>query len=123
MGDGLIVVAWMLRSDAGGQWLRWQSPVLRTVGAWNDAWSRASQWAQNASTEDRTREVLVIPLEDWQIFYFRSDAWTNPLSSDASQTAATAKAIGNQPPGGPVTPQATMPSKWLRSGSTLRLMP
>jgi general secretion pathway protein J len=109
VGDGLIVVAWTRRSDAGGQWLRWQSPVLRTVGAWNDAWSRASQWAQNASTEDRTREVLVVPLEDWQIFYFRADAWTNPLSSDASQAAAAPKVPGNQPVVGPVTSQATVP--------------
>ena len=75
LGDGLVVVAWTRRSDAGGQyatgqWLRWQSPVLRTVGAWNEAWSRASQWAQNASAEDRAREVQVMALQDWQIFYF-----------------------------------------------------
>ncbi|AYQ30278.1 MULTISPECIES: type II secretion system protein J [unclassified Polaromonas] len=86
-GEGLRVVAWTRRADAGGQWLRWQSPVLRTLGGWNEAWSRASVWAQNASTEDRTREVLVVPVEDWQIFYFRGDAWTNPLSSDAGQSA------------------------------------
>ena len=92
LSDGLIVVAWTRRSDADGQWLRWQSPVLRTLGAWNDAWSRAAQWAQNASTEDRAREVQVMPLQDWQIFYFRSDAWTNPLSSDASQSVAAAVA-------------------------------
>lgn len=87
-GDGLLVVAWTRRSESGGQWLRWQSPVLRTVGDWNEAWSRATLRAQNASTEDRAREVVVAPLEDWQIFYFRSDAWTNPLSSDGGQAAA-----------------------------------
>ena len=105
LGDGLVVVAWTRRSDAGGQWLRWQSPVLRTTGAWSDAWSRAAQWAQNASTEDRAREVQVMPLQDWQIFYFRSDAWTNPLSSDASQSVATA----NPPTASPLTTQATVP--------------
>ena len=115
IGDGLVVVAWTRRSDAGGQWLRWQSPVLRSVGAWNDAWSRAMQWAQNASTEDRAREVLVVPLEDWQIFYFRSDAWTNPLSSDAGQaatatpTTAGTAATANPATGGAVTSQATVP--------------
>ena len=121
VGDGLIVVAWTRRSDAGGQWLRWQSPVLRSVGAWDDAWSRAMQWAQNASTEDRAREVLVVPLEDWQIFYFRSDAWTNPLSSDAAATTpaastpaastptATTSAATNPPPAGAVVSQATVP--------------
>ena len=107
VGDGLIVVAWTRRSDAGGQWLRWQSPVLRTVGAWSGAWSQATQWAQNASTEDRLREVPIVALEDWQIFYFRSDAWTNPLSSDASQP--TAKAAGKPPAPAPVTTQASVP--------------
>lgn len=103
-GDGLLVVAWTRRTDAGGQWLRWQSPVLRTLGGWNEAWSRAALWAQNASTEDRAREVFVVPLEDWQIFYFRSDAWTHPLSSDGSQAAPA------NPPGAvPLVPQAAVP--------------
>ena len=115
LGDGLVVVAWTRRSDAGGQyatgqWLRWQSPVLRTVGAWNEAWSRASQWAQNASAEDRAREVQVMALQDWQIFYFRSDAWTNPLSSDASQPVNSASTPAlNQPVWGAVTAQTTVP--------------
>ena len=117
LGDGLVVVAWTRRSDGSGQyvsgqWLRWQSPVLRTTGAWNDAWSQAAQWAQNASTEDRAREVQVMPLQDWQIFYFRSDAWTNPLSSDASQSVATAvaAATASTPPvANAVTAQATVP--------------
>ncbi|MBC7608501.1 MAG: prepilin-type N-terminal cleavage/methylation domain-containing protein [Polaromonas sp.] len=100
-GEGLQVVAWTRRADAGGQWLRWQSPVLRTLGGWNEAWSRASVWAQSASTEDRAREVLVVPLEDWKIFYFRGDAWTNPLSSDAGQTPVAST------PGGTPTAVAT----------------
>lgn len=91
-GDGLQVIAWTRRNESGGQWLRWQSPPVRTAGEWNEAWARASAWAQNASTEDRKREVLVVPLEDWQIFYFRTDAWTNPLSSDGNQTQAVAGA-------------------------------
>ena len=84
-GDDLVVVGWTRRADEGGQWLRWQSPALHTSDAWVEAWSRASLWAQNASLEDRAREVLVTPLENWQIFYFRSDAWTNPLSSEGAQ--------------------------------------
>ncbi len=87
--DGLVVVAWTRRGDAGGQWLRWQSPLVRTFGNWTDAWSRATIWAQNASVEDRAREVLVAPLQEWQIFYFIGNAWTNPLSSVGSGAAAT----------------------------------
>ena len=80
-GEGLQVVAWSRRNEATGQWLRWQSPVVRTAGSWNEAWEGASVWAQNANAADRTREVLVSPLEDWQIFYYRGGAWSNPLSS------------------------------------------
>ncbi len=104
-GDGLQVVAWTRRSDAGGQWLRWQSSTLRTWAAWNDAWGKATAWGQNASADGRALEVMVVPLEDWQIFYFRSDAWTNPLSSDGSTPAATARAMANQP----VMSQAVVP--------------
>lgn len=119
VGDGLIVVAWTRRSDAGGQWLRWQSPVLRTVGAWNDAWSRATQWAQNASTEDRTREVLVVPLEDWQIFYFRSDAWTNPLSSEGSRAVAAPAVPASGAAGVPVAAAQTAVPEGIRLVLTL----
>ena len=104
IGNGLVVVAWTRRDDAAGQWLRWQSPVLRSLDGWNDAWSRATLWAQNASTEERGREVRVLALQDWQIFYFRSDAWTNPLSSAGLQAAVSL------PPGASqLVPQSTVP--------------
>src|SRR5207247_11142472 len=100
-GDGLLVVAWTRRVDAGGQWLRWQSPVLRTAANWNEAWSRAALWAQNPGDEEKKREVAITPLAEWQIFYFRSDAWTNPLSSSngspEAATVAAAVEVGSSP--------------------------
>jgi general secretion pathway protein J len=90
-GAGLQVVAWTRRSDGQGQWLRWQSPVLRSADAWNESWAKASDWAQNARSEDRAREVSIVPLDDWQIFYFRGGAWSNPLSSEGA--AATAPPV------------------------------
>jgi general secretion pathway protein J len=102
-GDGLIVVAWTRRVvDGAGQWLRWQSPPLRNRGELQEAWTQAGLWAQNPSDEAMKREVTITPLEEWQIFYYRSDAWTNPLSSDGSV----------QPPAGlavQAVPGATMP--------------
>ena len=88
-GDGLLVVAWTRRADAAENWVRWQSPVLRTISGWSGAWSRASAWAQGERTEDQSSEVRITPLEDWQIFYYRGNAWTNPMSSAGGQMAAT----------------------------------
>lgn len=84
-GDGLLVVAWARREiDGAGQWLRWQSPPVQTRGDLQTMWTRAAQWAQNASEEDKRLEVRVAALEQWKVFYFRADAWTNPLSSDGA---------------------------------------
>ncbi|MET0311416.1 MAG: prepilin-type N-terminal cleavage/methylation domain-containing protein [Burkholderiaceae bacterium] len=103
-GEGLVVVAWSQRDEGNGrQWLRWQSPAVRTRGEWQDAWQRAATWSQNAGEEERRRQVAIAPLEEWQIFYFRGDAWTNPLSSDAA-TAPPPSGIAVQ-----AVPQAAVP--------------
>lgn len=96
--DGVIVVGWTRRTVNGvGTWLRWQSPPLTTRGQVEDAWLRADTWSQNPGDEERRREVAIAPLEEWQIFYYRGDAWTNPLSSDASTGGVPP---GAAPPGG-----------------------
>lgn len=78
----LVVVAWASRNINGlGQWLRWQSPPLHGLSELQAAWAQAAQWAQNPADADKKYEVRVIELERWQIFYYRRDAWTNPLSS------------------------------------------
>ena len=87
--EAVLVVAWARRSgDVGegaasgaGQWLRWQSPPLRTRGEIQTAWAAAAQWAQNPGDDLKRREVRIVPLSQWQVFYYRGDAWTNPLSS------------------------------------------
>ncbi len=87
-GEGLTVVAWSRRSIGGvGQWLRWQSPPVTTRAALQLAWQKAGLWAQNPSDEDRLREVPIAPLDQWQIFYYRGDAWSNPLSSEGANDA------------------------------------
>lgn len=84
-GAGLTVVAWSRRGVEGqGQWLRWQSPPLTTRGQLQQAWQRAAQWAQSPGEDDRRREVRIAALDQWQIFYYRSGAWSNPLSSSGA---------------------------------------
>ena len=81
--DGLLVVGWTRRIVNGqGTWLRWQSPQVVTRGELDTAWQQADIWAENPGDEQMRREVAIVPLDEWQIFFFREDAWTNPLSSD-----------------------------------------
>lgn len=82
---GLRVVAWS-RRDVNGtpQWLRWQSPEVRSRAALQEAWDKATLWAQNPGDEDKKREVAITPLTQWQIYYYRNNAWSNPLSSAAT---------------------------------------
>lgn len=89
--EGLRVVAWTRRSvDGQGQWLRWLSPPLQDRATLDLAWQKAALWAQTPSDEDRLREVRTVPLDGWQVFYFRENAWSNPLSSAASSPLETA---------------------------------
>ena len=89
-GRGLLVVAWTRRDiDGTGQWLRWQSLPVFTRGELQTAWSKAGQWAQNPGDDEKKLEVRMTPLEQWQVFYFRGNAWTNPLSSDSTTQTQT----------------------------------
>ena len=91
--DGLRVVAWVRRGVGGAaQWVRWQSGVMTTRPQLELAWLNAQRWAQTPSPEDSAREVKTIALEDWQIFYYRGNAWTHPLSGAGTSTAAAAPA-------------------------------
>ncbi|MET1115665.1 MAG: prepilin-type N-terminal cleavage/methylation domain-containing protein [Comamonas sp.] len=98
---GALVVAWAQRTSQGrDQWLRWQSPPVRTRAEWSQAWSQAAQWARNPSQEQRGRETTLFPLNGWAIYFHRDGAWSNPQSSDASssttaemESAAAAAAV------------------------------
>ena len=87
--EGALVVAWALRS---GQWLRWQSPPVRTRAEWQEAWQRAAQWARTPGDAERRWETPLMPLQSWQLFYFRGGAWANALSSTSS--AGTPRTAG-----------------------------
>ena len=129
-GEGLRVVAWSRRNvDGVGQWLRWQSPPLTTRGELQLAWQKAALWAQNPSDEDRQREVRVVPIDRWQVFYFRGDAWSNPLSSagatgsgkvagaplaDALVTPDGVRLVLSLAPGQAIS--GTLTRDWLRPG-------
>jgi len=94
--DGLLVVGWTLRIVNGqGTWLRWQSPQVFTRGELDSAWQQADIWSANPGDEQTSREVNIVPLQEWQIFFFREDAWTNPLSSDITAPGAPPPVAGS----------------------------
>lgn len=89
--DGVRVVGWTRRE---GRWLRWQSPPVYTRGDLETAWLQADLWAQNPSDALRRQEVAIAPLQEWQIFFFRGNAWTNPMSAAGGGDATTPPAGG-----------------------------
>ncbi len=86
--EGALVVAWARRS-AGAQtyWLRWQSPPVRTRAQWEAAWQQAALWARTPGAGPGS-EVRLLPLQGWQLHYFRGGAWANALSSGATGAQA-----------------------------------
>jgi len=81
--EGALVVAWALRGAGQGaqQWLRWQSAPVRTRAEWQQAWQQAALWARTPGAAERRSETVLLPLADWQLFYFRGGAWANALST------------------------------------------
>lgn len=87
--SGLRVVAWTRRVNSGqGEWLRWQSELVRSPADLQTAWLQAAVWAQTPDDAARKAEVSIAQLVDWKIYYFRNDAWSNPLSSTEAANAA-----------------------------------
>jgi general secretion pathway protein J len=87
----LRVVAWTQRGVEGqSQWMRWQSTAVNTRAELDSAWTQAGQWGQNPRDADRKNEVSIANIDNWQIFYYRNDAWTNPQSTANAVPAAPA---------------------------------
>ena len=107
--NGAIVVAWSRRNvDGQFQWVRWQSLPARTVSEWDDAWTEAAQWGRNPSSDQMRRETVLLPLDLWRVYYYRSNAWTNPLSSDQSVDGDKTSTLPGVPDG--VRIELTLPS-------------
>jgi general secretion pathway protein J len=85
--SAIVVVAWGARlTDGQRQWLRWQSAPLRTREQLQMAWQQAALWGQNPTDELRRQEVPIASIDEWQVFYFRNNSWSSPLSSAGAGT-------------------------------------
>jgi len=89
---GLWVVAWTRRD---GRWWRWQSPALENRRSLLEAWARAERWGKNTGADDQNFETPLVAVDQWQISYFRGNAWTNPLSSASNNAGSVASNSSN----------------------------
>lgn len=83
--SALMVVAWAVQSDkaspSGRRWARWASPPIMGRQALEAAWQAADLWARTPVAELQAQALLLPPVSGWQLFYYRSGAWSNPLSA------------------------------------------
>lgn len=112
----VVVVAWALRTDAatGTQWRRWQSPEVTTRVDWQQAWERAASWAQDGGTVAGGSELMLMPLESWQLLYFRNGVWGPAANADGVANAIPdgIRLMLNLPPGIGLT--GVLTRDWVR---------
>jgi general secretion pathway protein J len=99
-GDEIRVVAWggrQVDTATGGtrRLMRWVSEPVRTRAEWQAAWDQAARWGQNPTERERALETAVLSMDNWQIFYYRNDAWSNPLSADGATPLANTSGGAN----------------------------
>ena len=87
---GLQVVVWTLRADpAGAAWLRWAGPAVTTQAELQDSWMRSLQLLDNQPGQLRTLEGIA----QWQVLFFKGNAWGNCQSPVGAQAAALPDAV------------------------------
>jgi len=147
---GLWVVSWTVRplspdeaeqvglsrQNPPSAWVRTQAPASHDRQRLQEYWAAAVQGAvSSASSSGLTTGLgsistaVLFPSQQWQLFYFRGDAWSNPLSSSGTVSAGQdatlpdgVRLILSLPEG--LSPSGTITLDWVRpafsSGEVLR---
>ena len=76
---GLQVVGWRV---SGGHWLRWQSMPFTQHADFQHAWADARAWGQSQDAMVPQRVTQLMPLQSWEMFHYRLNAWSHPLSGE-----------------------------------------
>jgi general secretion pathway protein J len=102
--DGIQLVAWALRNDGTGAiWQRWASPAHTTRAELQDAWLRSQQFQGREPGQLRALEGVA----QWQVYFYRGNAWSNAQSSAGTTTSAPAPAPPAAPASGASAPSGT----------------
>lgn len=100
---GVRVVAWARHSTGqnAGQWARWASPPLVRRDELARAWQRAEEWGRRGVSGPAGGDtaIALFPIDHWELFYHRGEAWTNPQSS-----------VGVESVGGEVVERSGLPN-------------
>jgi general secretion pathway protein J len=91
---GLQVVAWQLQpglTPADGQrWVRWAGPAVTKSSDLKNSWQLSEQL--QTSTQLAPLELLT-GVSQWQLYFFRGNAWSNAQSSAGTSASGTANAL------------------------------
>jgi general secretion pathway protein J len=82
---GLQLVVWSLR---GGVWQRWAGPASTTLRGLQENWKASQQFSGNEVGQLKT----LTDVSEWQIYFFRDNAWTNAQSSAGTGETQTSSA-------------------------------
>ena len=80
---GVALVSWAVR---GGVWQRWMSPPYTRTHELQEVWLRNQQFLGNETGQVE----LARAASDWQIYFYRGNAWTNAQSTGDLQGAGAA---------------------------------
>jgi len=101
---GVQLVVWAVRD---GRWQRWTSLVLRRQGEVQQAWLQAQQLQGSESSQ----LVLADDASDWQLYFYRGNAWSNAQSSAGADAAGASE---TEPPPAPEAGAGAVPVVPLR---------
>jgi general secretion pathway protein J len=94
------VVAWTVHRSPDDptalMWRRWRSATFTTHAAWEFAWQQAQRWGQSQLDAQGGADVALFPVEAFQIYIYRGNSWTNPLSTGERQSSVATPAGSDQ---------------------------
>jgi general secretion pathway protein J len=95
---GMQVVAWSLRTGANGvgSLQRWAGPATTGAGDLQESWLRTQQFLGNEAGQLQT----IAGLNQWQLYFFRGNAWSNAQSSADIVGGAASAAVRETMPSG-----------------------
>jgi general secretion pathway protein J len=82
---GLQLVVWSLRS---GVWQRWAGPASTNLRGLQENWKASQQFSGNEVGQLKT----LTDVSEWQLYFFRDNAWTNAQSSAGTGETQTPSA-------------------------------